>query len=420
MANVKDLAASFVATAPSPATSGTSLVVTAATGANFPTAPFYVTATPLGSLSTPTTSEILLVTAVSTDTFTITRAQKSTTAKSIAVGWVITNGIYTADVFSTITFGELMSGTVNGTNKVFTTSSPATSIEVFKNGVRMRDGGNDYTVTNSTTITFVTAPASGAILLANYIIGNQVMISGSNSLVTDQTPTGTVNSANTTFTTAQSYIPGSLQVFINGSKQKRITHFTETSPGTGSFTMSDAPLTGDDIMVSYQYTYGVTANADTVDGFNASSTPTANTILPLNSSGKITVDAFGTGASNSEAVGASSTTTSTSYTATLADTIVTSVTVVIGANGLALVNIGGFAVNSGANINTISVAASGTNTIASSDNRAFQTVGTSGTQAGIPTLWTGLNPGSTTFTLQYKVSAGTGTFAARRLSVIPL
>lgn len=287
MANVKNLAASFVATAPSPATSGTSLVVTAATGANFPTAPFYATLTPTGSLSTPTTSEIVLVTAVSTDTLTITRAQKSTTAKTVAVGWVITNGIYVEDVFSTITFGEVMGGTANGSNTVFTTSSPATSIEVFKNGVRMKGGGSDYTVTNSTTITFVTAPASAAVILANYIIGNQVMITGSNSIVTDQTPTGTVNGSTTVFTASQAYIPGSLQVFINGVKQKRTTHFTETSPGTGSFTMSDAPLTGDDIMVSYQYTYGVTANSDTVDGYHAASTATANTLFPLDSSARL-------------------------------------------------------------------------------------------------------------------------------------
>jgi len=286
MANIGNLASSFVATAPSTPTAGTSLVVTAGTGANFPAAPFYVTLTPSGSLSTFGTSEIVLVTAKATDTFTITRAQKSTTAKTVAVGWIVTNGIYVEDLLSTYVLGEVPSGTVNGSNTVFTTSQPFTSIEVFKNGVRMKAGGADYTVTNTTTITFVTAPVTGTVLVVNYIAGNQMMIVGSNSLITGETPTGLVNGSNATFNVLQSsYIGASLEVFVNGINQKRVTHFTETSPGTGQFTLSDAPSTGDDIMVSYRFVVATTGNADTVDGYNANATATANTLLPLDASG---------------------------------------------------------------------------------------------------------------------------------------
>jgi len=287
MANIGNLGSSFVATAPSTPTAGTSLIVTAATGANFPAAPFYATLTPPGSLSTFGTSEIVLVTGKSTDTFTITRAQKSTTAKTVAVGWIITNGIYVEDLMSTITFGEVPSGLVNTSNTVYTTVQPFTSIEVFKNGVRMKGGGADYTVTNNTTITFVSAPATGAVLLVNYIMGNQIYLVGSNSLMTDETPAGTVNGSNATFTTSQPYIGGSLQVFINGVKQKRVTHFVETTPSSGTFTMGDAPLTGDDIMVSYQFVLSTTANADTVDGYHANATPTANQIPVLDANARL-------------------------------------------------------------------------------------------------------------------------------------
>ena len=285
MANIGNLASSFVATAPSPATSGTSLVVTSGTGNNFPAAPFYATLTPAGSLSTFGTSEIVLVTAKSTDTFTITRAQKSTTAKSVTVGWIITNGIYVEDLMSTITFGEVPSGTVNGTNTVFTTAQPFTSIEVFKNGIRMKGAGNDYTITNNTTITFTTAPASGAVLLVNYVMGNQTYLVGSNSLITDEAPSGTINGTNTIFTTSQPYIGASLQVFVNGLKQRRGVDFTETTPSSGTFTLGDAPITGDQVFVCYQFVQSTTANADTVDGYHANSTPTANTIPVLNASG---------------------------------------------------------------------------------------------------------------------------------------
>ena len=89
MDSLKNFAYSLVATAPSPATSGTSLVVTAGQGSYFPTTPFDATIWPSGTQPTNTNAEIVRVTNVSTDTFTITRAQYGTTAQSIAVGYQI-------------------------------------------------------------------------------------------------------------------------------------------------------------------------------------------------------------------------------------------------------------------------------------------------------------------------------------------
>jgi len=86
---LKNFAYSLVATAPSPATSGTSLVVTAGQGSYFPATPFDATIWPSGVQPTNTNAEIVRVTNVSTDTFTITRAQYGTTAQSIAVGYQI-------------------------------------------------------------------------------------------------------------------------------------------------------------------------------------------------------------------------------------------------------------------------------------------------------------------------------------------
>lgn len=81
-----NLATSLVATAPSPATSGTSLVVTAGEGTRFSGFPFYAIVHPDGSYPTPGNGEIVRITAQATDTLTITRAQQSTTARAIAVG----------------------------------------------------------------------------------------------------------------------------------------------------------------------------------------------------------------------------------------------------------------------------------------------------------------------------------------------
>ncbi len=81
-----NLAYSTVATAPSPATSGTSLVVSSGHGTRFPAAPFNATIWPTGEIATPANAEIVRVTAISTDTLTITRAQESTSARTVIVG----------------------------------------------------------------------------------------------------------------------------------------------------------------------------------------------------------------------------------------------------------------------------------------------------------------------------------------------
>lgn len=82
----KNFAISTVATAPSPATSGTSLVVAAGEGARFPTVPFNAVIWPTGFNPTATNAEIVRVTARSTDTLTITRTQESTSARTVIVG----------------------------------------------------------------------------------------------------------------------------------------------------------------------------------------------------------------------------------------------------------------------------------------------------------------------------------------------
>lgn len=82
----KNFAYSAVATAPSPATSGTSLVVTSGDGAKFPTPPFNATVWPTGANPTVANAEIVRVTAISTDTLTITRAQESSSARTVVAG----------------------------------------------------------------------------------------------------------------------------------------------------------------------------------------------------------------------------------------------------------------------------------------------------------------------------------------------
>jgi hypothetical protein len=82
----KNFAYSLVATAPSPASSGTSLVCTAADGAKFPLPPFNMTIWPAGAQPLTSNAEEVTVNAISTDTFTIVRAQEGSSARTVVVG----------------------------------------------------------------------------------------------------------------------------------------------------------------------------------------------------------------------------------------------------------------------------------------------------------------------------------------------
>jgi len=206
MANIKNLANGIVLTPPS-GTTGTTLVLESGYGAIMPATPFFLTCTPPGQLSTMGNSEIIQVTARSTDTLTIVRAQKSTTARTMVAGWVVGNGNYADDI-----------------------------------------------------------------------------IGATGNTVVKQTPTGLINGSNTVFTTLTPYIGGTLLVYRNGSNEGNLV--TETSPSAGTFTI-DAPSVGDDIQVGYSSAATGSGNADTIDNFHASVTPTAGMILPLNASAQI-------------------------------------------------------------------------------------------------------------------------------------
>lgn len=67
----------LVATAPSPATSGTSLVVTAGTGVLFPVPPFNAVIWPTSAQPLAANAEIVRVTGIASDTLTIVRGPQA-------------------------------------------------------------------------------------------------------------------------------------------------------------------------------------------------------------------------------------------------------------------------------------------------------------------------------------------------------
>ncbi len=210
---------------------------------------------------------------------------------------------------------------------------------------------------------------------------------------------------------------------VGTSDSQTLTNKTLTSPTITSPTITNATISTDAItgfsvsntgsIYGISITTGVITTANSVQGSALT-----------NSS--VTASKLATGAATA-AVATSETTTSTSY-ADLATTT-DSVTVTIGANGLALVCLLAKMGNTTANAYSwISVDVSGASTVAAADTNAIKYQEYSAnaeTQAAGTVLLTGLSAGSTTFKMKYKVQtggggAGTGSFANRKIAVIPL
>lgn len=84
-----NFAVSKIVTAPSPSTSGTSVIITTGEGVRFPVPPFNATVWPVGVPPLDSNAEIVRITAILGDTFTILRSQELTSAKPIAEGYYI-------------------------------------------------------------------------------------------------------------------------------------------------------------------------------------------------------------------------------------------------------------------------------------------------------------------------------------------
>jgi len=98
----KNFAVTTVATPPSPATSGTSITLTAGQGSWLPPPPFNATLFPVTQLPTPVNAEIVRVTARAGDTLTITRQQEGTLARSVIAGDLLA-ATFTAKVITDLT-----------------------------------------------------------------------------------------------------------------------------------------------------------------------------------------------------------------------------------------------------------------------------------------------------------------------------
>jgi hypothetical protein len=164
-----NFAISTVATAPNPARYGTSLVVASGEGALFPTPPFNATVWPTGEQPNSSNAEIVRVLAVSTDTFTIDRAQEDTTNHRIIVGDQIA--------------ATLTSKVINDAENTVMTMTPyilgsgaASSVQTLNNGTSSTGTGSLFifpvTISQEARFNQIVLANSLSIITSNATISN--------------------------------------------------------------------------------------------------------------------------------------------------------------------------------------------------------------------------------------------------------
>lgn len=72
------------------------------------------------------------------------------------------------------------------------------------------------------------------------------------AIVEDETPSGTINGSNSSFTLANTPITGSLKLYLNGQRLKAGVGKDYTLSGT-TITMAQAPETDSELVAEYRY-----------------------------------------------------------------------------------------------------------------------------------------------------------------------
>lgn len=143
---------------------------------------------------------------------------------------------------------EVPTGAVNGVNTVYTTSFTyrASTVEVYINGLREKVA--NYTLSGGNTITMATPLLTGETIVVQASEFDAGFIDPARYVV-GEIPSGAINGSNATFTTANTFVPETVQVFLNGIRLVLLADYNLS--GGNTITLLASPLTGELVETDY-------------------------------------------------------------------------------------------------------------------------------------------------------------------------
>jgi hypothetical protein len=162
-------------------------------------------------------------------------------------------GLTTGAINANFQDAETPGGAVNGANQIFTlanTPAAPVNLTLYRNGI-LQTNGMDYTL-SGTTITFASgeAPQTRDALLAYYRMPGTGTTA---NFVDDESPAGTIDGANMTFSLANIASPAaSLKLFKNGTLLQQNVDYALTGQTITFASAAVTPAIGDSLSAYYR------------------------------------------------------------------------------------------------------------------------------------------------------------------------